>query len=82
MKSTGIVRRIDDLGRVVLPKELRQTLHISEKDSLEIYMDDDKIILSKYIPSCTCIFCDEDNDLQEFRGKNVCASCATELSGR
>lgn len=82
MKSTGIVRKIDDLGRVVLPKELRQTLHISERDSLEIYMDDDKIILCKYVPSCTCIFCDEDNDLQEFHRKNVCASCAAELSGR
>ncbi|QPQ31011.1 AbrB/MazE/SpoVT family DNA-binding domain-containing protein [Lysinibacillus sp. JNUCC 51] len=51
MKSTGIVRKVDDLGRVVIPKELRRTLGIDEKDPLEIYMDDDKIILQKYQPN-------------------------------
>ena len=56
MKSTGIVRKVDELGRIVLPIELRRTLDIAEKDSLEIYVDDDSIILRKYQPAC--IFCD------------------------
>ncbi|AHN20286.1 transition state regulator Abh [Lysinibacillus varians] len=51
MKSTGIVRKVDELGRVVIPKELRRTLGIAEKDALEIYVDDDKIILKKYLPN-------------------------------
>ncbi|WP_165887001.1 AbrB/MazE/SpoVT family DNA-binding domain-containing protein [Scopulibacillus darangshiensis] len=54
MKSTGIVRKVDELGRVVIPIELRRTLGINEKDALEIYVDDDKIILKKYKPSMTC----------------------------
>lgn len=54
MKSTGIVRKVDELGRVVLPIELRRTLDINEKDELEIYIDDDRVILKKYIPSMTC----------------------------
>lgn len=54
MKSTGIVRKVDELGRVVIPIELRRTLGIEEKDALEIYVDDDKIILKKYKPSMTC----------------------------
>ena len=55
MKSTGIVRKVDELGRIVLPIELRRTLDIAERDELEIYLDDDKVILKKYEPSC--IFC-------------------------
>ncbi|MBM7646477.1 transcriptional pleiotropic regulator of transition state genes [Scopulibacillus daqui] len=54
MKSTGIVRKVDELGRVVIPIELRRTLGINEKDALEIYVDDDKIVLKKYKPSMTC----------------------------
>ena len=54
MKSTGIVRKVDELGRVVIPIELRRTLGIEEKDSLEIYVDDETIILKKYKPSMTC----------------------------
>ncbi|MRG88161.1 AbrB/MazE/SpoVT family DNA-binding domain-containing protein [Salinibacillus xinjiangensis] len=54
MKSTGIVRKVDELGRVVIPIELRRTLDIHEKDSLEIYVDDDRIVLKKYQPSNTC----------------------------
>ncbi|MGD6969062.1 AbrB/MazE/SpoVT family DNA-binding domain-containing protein [Rossellomorea vietnamensis] len=54
MKSTGIVRKVDELGRVVIPVELRRTLGIAEKDSLEIYVDEEKIILTKYKPSKTC----------------------------
>lgn len=55
MKSTGIVRKIDELGRIVLPIEIRNTLDIKPKDSIEIFVDDDKIVLKKYQPSC--IFC-------------------------
>jgi len=73
MKSTGIVRKVDELGRIVLPIELRRTLDIAEKDSLEIYVDDDSIILRKYQPAC--IFCDNAKDIVVFKGKNVCKDC-------
>lgn len=77
MKSTGIVRKVDELGRIVLPIELRRTLDIAEKDSLEIYMDGPSIVLKKYQP--TCIFCDESKDVVTFRGKNVCRRCIKAL---
>ena len=73
MKSTGIVRKIDDLGRVVIPIELRRTLNIEEKDALEIYVDNDKIILKKYEPAC--VFCGDADNIVNFRGKNVCVNC-------
>lgn len=73
MKSTGIVRKVDELGRIVLPIELRRTLDIAEKDSLEIYVDDDSIILRKYQPAC--IFCDNARDIVVYKGKNVCKDC-------
>jgi transcriptional pleiotropic regulator of transition state genes len=75
MKSTGIVRRIDDLGRVVIPKELRRTLGVASLDPLEIFVDGDKIILKKYNPGCT--LCDSLTDLKELSGKLICASCVT-----
>lgn len=62
MKSTGIVRKVDELGRVVIPIELRRTLGIAEKDSLEIYVDDDRIILKKYKPNMTCQVTGEVSD--------------------
>ncbi|MBA4537459.1 AbrB/MazE/SpoVT family DNA-binding domain-containing protein [Bacillus aquiflavi] len=62
MKSTGIVRKVDELGRVVIPIELRRTLEIAEKDALEIYVDDDKIILKKYKPNMTCHVTGEVSD--------------------
>ncbi|MEH7236322.1 AbrB/MazE/SpoVT family DNA-binding domain-containing protein [Bacillus sp. JJ1562] len=62
MKSTGIVRKVDELGRVVIPIELRRTLDIAEKDALEIYVDDDKIILKKYKPNMTCQITGEISD--------------------
>ncbi len=77
MKSTGIVRKVDELGRIVLPIELRRTLDIAEKDSLEIYVDDDSIILRKYQPAC--IFCDNARDVVVYKGKNVCKECAKAL---
>jgi transcriptional pleiotropic regulator of transition state genes len=80
MKSTGIVRKVDELGRIVLPIELRRTLDIAEKDSLEIYVDEDAIILRKYQPAC--IFCDNAKDIMSYKGKNVCPECAKALSER
>lgn len=76
---TGMVRRVDELGRVVVPKELRRRLGIEDdKDSFEIYMDGDSIVLRKYQPSC--IFCGEMESLVSFGGKNVCAKCAEGIS--
>lgn len=77
MKSTGIVRKVDELGRIVLPIELRRTLDIAEKDSLEIYVDGPKIILKKYNPAC--IFCDDASDVINYRGRNVCPACLKDL---
>lgn len=77
MKSTGIVRKVDELGRIVLPIELRRTLDIAEKDCLEIYMDGSSIVLKKYQPSC--IFCDEARDVISFHGKNICSKCISTL---
>ena len=73
MKSTGIVRKVDELGRIVLPIELRRTLDIAEKDSMEIYIEGDAIILRKYQPAC--IFCDSAKEIGSYRGKNVCSDC-------
>ena len=77
MKSTGIVRKVDELGRIVLPIEMRRTLDIGEKDALEIYVEGSSVILKKYKPSC--IFCDAAKDVTEFKGKNVCPKCLREL---
>lgn len=62
MKSTGIVRKVDELGRVVIPIELRRNLGIEEKDALEIYVDDDKIVLKKYKPNMTCLITGDVSD--------------------
>ena len=77
MKSTGIVRKVDELGRIVLPIEMRRTLDIAEKDALEIYVEGSSVILKKYKPSC--IFCDTAKDVTEFKGKNVCPKCLKEI---
>ena len=77
MKSTGIVRKVDELGRIVIPIELRRTLDIGIKDSLEIYVDNDQIILKKYMPACT--FCNNASDIQQYKGKNICKDCLNEL---
>lgn len=78
MKSTGIVRKVDELGRIVLPIEMRRTLDIAEKDALEIYVEGTSVILKKYKP--TCIFCDSNKDIIQFKGKNVCPKCLRELN--
>ena len=77
MKSTGIVRKVDELGRIVLPIEMRRTLDIGEKDALEIYVEGSSVILKKYKPSC--VFCDATNDFTVFKGKNICPKCLKEL---
>lgn len=77
MKSTGIVRKVDELGRIVLPIELRRTLGIDIKDSLEISVNGQQIILSKYEPAC--IFCGNSKDVLSFKDKKVCPKCAAEL---
>ena len=79
MKSTGIVRKVDELGRIVLPIELRRTLDIEEKDSLEIYVDGSSIVLRKYQPAC--VFCDDATDVVNFKGKIICKNCLKELAG-
>ncbi|NTV89703.1 MAG: AbrB/MazE/SpoVT family DNA-binding domain-containing protein [Clostridiales bacterium] len=77
MKSTGVVRKIDELGRIVLPKELRVTLDLEEKDPIEIFVDGSSIILKKYEPGC--IFCGNVSDINYFKGKNICNSCIEDM---
>ena len=77
MNSTGIIRKVDDLDRIVLPIELRRTLDIAEKDALEIYVEGSAIVLKKYRP--TCVFCDSARDVSVFKGKNICPKCLREL---
>ena len=77
MKSTGVVRRVDELGRIVIPIELRRTLDIAEKDALEIYVDGEQIILKKYEPAC--IFCRDARDVINNKGKNICKNCLEEM---
>lgn len=76
MKATGMVRKVDELGRIVLPIELRRTLDINTKDPLEMFVNGGDIILRKYQP--LCIFCGA-NEVAQFKGKNVCKSCAKEI---
>ena len=78
MKSTGVVRRVDELGRIVIPIELRRNLDIGEKDALEIYVDGNHIILKKYEPAC--IFCGDAKDIHNFKENNVCKNCLSELN--
>ncbi len=77
MKSTGMIRKLDNLGRIVLPVELRRTLDLGIHDTLEILVDDDKIILKKYHPAC--IFCGDARDVVSFGGKLVCRHCLENL---
>lgn len=78
MKSTGIVRKVDELGRIVLPIELRRNLDIEERDPVEIFLEGDKIVLQKYEPAC--LFCGSSNGLTQYRGKNICRECVRNLS--
>ncbi|MFD2613569.1 AbrB/MazE/SpoVT family DNA-binding domain-containing protein [Paenibacillus gansuensis] len=77
LKSTGIVRKVDELGRVVLPIELRRTMDINEKDGLEIFIDADRIVLKKYSPAC--VFCGNADYIVHYKGKVVCTNCVDDL---
>lgn len=77
MKSTGIVRNIDRLGRVVLPMELRKILDLKVQDPVEIFTQGSDVVIRKYRPSC--VFCNKDGDITEFKGFNVCSHCIAEL---
>ena len=77
MKSVGIVRKVDELGRIVLPAELRNSLGIEKRHPLEIYVENEYIILKKYQPDC--IFCGDVQDVSQYKGKNICQSCLSEL---
>ncbi len=79
MKSIGIVRKVDELGRIVLPIELRRQLDIDIKDEVEIYVEGNSIVLKKYEPACT--FCGKSEHMYLFHGKNICSSCIDELKG-
>lgn len=77
LKATGMVRRVDELGRIVLPKELRNVLGIEKKDALEIFTSGDSIVLKKYEPFC--VFCGSSEELTSAGDKNVCAECVKKL---
>ena len=77
MKSTGIVRKLDHLGRIVLPIELRRVLDIDKDSSLEIYVENDSILLRKYQPAC--VFCGSSEEVASYKGRNICAACRKEI---
>lgn len=78
MKATGIIRKVDELGRIVIPVEIRNLFNISEKDSIDISVDDDKIILKKY--EANCIFCGRTEHLIEYRKKLICKNCCNKMA--
>lgn len=78
MKSTGVVRRVDELGRIVIPIEIRNKLGILEKDPIEIYVEGSNIVLKKFEPNC--VFCGSSKKLVEYKDKLVCSKCAKKLS--
>lgn len=77
MKSTGIIRRVDELGRVVIPIEIRNKFGIAEKDPIEIFVDGSNIVLKKYEQNC--IFCGNTKKLLEYKGRLVCDKCASQI---
>ncbi len=80
MKSTGIVRGVDGLGRIVLPKELRTSMKLDNDAKLEIFVDGDEIILKKYRPTGSCDFCGEvDNNAVQYAGYCICSDCRKKI---
>ena len=77
MKSTGVVRKLDELGRIVIPIELRRVMGIGKRDTLEIFTEDDKIILKKYHPSC--VFCNDARDVVFYKDQMICKRCLNEI---
>ena len=78
MKATGIVRKVDELGRIVIPIELRNKLDIAIKDPIEIFVEGSSIILKKYEPNC--VFCGNSKELTSYKDKLVCSKCVNKLS--
>ena len=79
MKATGIVRKVDELGRIVMPIELRRTLDINVRDPIEIFVSDDgEILLKKYVPAC--IVCGSAEELVSYRGKKICRKCILKMT--
>ncbi|MFW6009418.1 MAG: AbrB/MazE/SpoVT family DNA-binding domain-containing protein [archaeon] len=80
LKMTGIIRKVDDLGRVVIPSEVREILDIKRKDKLEVMLEADQIIFQKYHPNC--FFCGNDRNVKQYRGKTICRDCIKELTSK
>ena len=80
MKPVGIVRQIDSLGRIVIPRELRRTLDIADGDALEIFIEDNTIILRKYQPAC--ILCGNAKNVTSYKGRNICPDCIKDLAAK
>ena len=77
MKATGMVKQVDDMGRIVIPKEIKRTMGVECRDYLEIFVEDDRIILKKYQPGC--IFCGNVGNTKLFKGKLICSECKSML---
>lgn len=77
MKSTGILKSVDELGRIVLPKKMRENLDIDIRDEVELFVEGDRIILQKYMPAC--IFCGAEQNIVFFNGKRLCMACLESL---
>ncbi len=77
MKATGNLRRVDEMGRVVIPKKVRDSLNLQSEDSIEIFVEEDKIVLQKYEPGC--LFCDSTENNIEYMGKQICLDCLKEM---
>lgn len=80
MKSTGFVKKIDELGRILIPKELRSSMELDTRDALEMFVDGDRLVLQKYQPAC--IFCNNADEIIFFEGRRVCASCLSKLKSQ
>lgn len=80
MKSTGVVRKLDELGRIVIPIEIRRVMDISERDTMEIFVDHDSIVLKKYHPAC--VFCNDARDVLPYKDKMICRNCLDWLKNK
>ena len=80
MRAIGVVRKVDPLGRIVIPKEVRKIFEIEEGTDLEIYTSENTIVLKKYDPQCKCIFCGDGKFVIEFKGKKICTNCIETIS--
>ena len=80
MKDIGIVRNIDEMGRLVIPKEMRRKMDIETGDEIEFFIEGDRIVLRKYQPSC--LFCGSEAVLIEYKGKRLCTDCVAEMKSK